>query len=315
MQDKRHLTPMDVFSFRHIAEVQIAPDAGRICYVLVRRDPTSDQRRSTLLLSNDRRNWHEVPDSTGCTAPRWAPDSRRLAFFRRAGGRTALVVHDADTGAQHTLIEAAEPMREIAWSPDGRQIAFQMHVEEKPPAWLALPQAPDGATWAPAFKVTSRLIYRHDSIGDLAEGAYQIFVTDADGSFTPRAITSGIWVSSFMQPPGLTWSADGSELLLAASRDANWDVAPNEIDIHAVRVADGNLRRLTERPGPEASLAVSPDGNWLAYTGVVDRKLSSQLRRLFVMDTRTGATHELLADLDRSIDGVAWRGDSAALFV
>src|SRR5580658_11274173 len=296
MQAARHLEPIDVFSFCHIAEVQIAPDAGRICYVLVRRDPALDQRRTTLLLSNDRRTWHEVPDSTGCTAPRWAPDSRHLAFFRRAAGRTALVVYDAATGAQQTLIETADPMREIAWSPDGTQIAFQMHVEEKPPAWLALPQAPDGATWAPPFRVTSRLIYRHDTIGDLAQGSYQIFVANADGSGTSRTITSGTWVSSFMQPPGLTWSADGAELLLAANRDANWDMAPNEIDIHAVSTADGAVRRLTDRPGPEASLAASPDGRWLAYTGIVDRKLSSQLRRLFVMDAHTGATRELLAD-------------------
>jgi dipeptidyl aminopeptidase/acylaminoacyl peptidase len=311
----RRLDPMDVFSFCHVAEVQISPDASRLCYVLVRRDRKSDNRRSTLMLSSDRRTWQEVPDSAGCSTPRWAPDSRRLAFLRRAGGRTALVVHDATTGAQHTLIETAEPLREIAGSPDGTQVAFQMHTEEKPPAWVSLPQAPDYATWAPAFRITTRLIYRHDTIGDLAEGAYQIYVASADGSSTPRAVTSGMWFSGFIYPPGLTWSADGAEVLLAASRQADWDMAPSEIDIYGVRAADGAVRRLTQRPGAEASVAVSPDGRWIAYTGVEDRKLSSQLRRLFMMDARTGATRELLATLDRSIDTVAWRGDSAALFV
>ena len=175
MQSARRLQPMDVFSFCHVAEVQIAPDAGRICYVLGRRDPAVDNRRSTLLLSSDRRTWQEVPDSTGCMAPRWAPDSRRVAFFRRlAGGRTALV-HDADTGAQRTLIETADAVREIAWSPDGTRIAFQVHVQEQPHLWLELPQAPEGATWAPAFRGDVRLlVYRHDTVGDLADGGFQI---------------------------------------------------------------------------------------------------------------------------------------------
>ena len=71
-----------------------------------------------------------------------------------------------------------------------------------------------------------------------------------DGSAAPRQLTSGPWSSFFFFTPGLTWSADGTELLLTASQRPDWDRAPGELDIHAVRVADGAVRRLCLRLGP-----------------------------------------------------------------
>jgi acylaminoacyl-peptidase len=279
----------------------------------MRRDTMRDERQHVLMLSRDRRTWREI--AIGAATPRWAPDSRRLAFLRRAEGKSALFVQDTDTGAEHVLIESDAALREICVSPDGTSIAFQMHVDDPPPAWLKLPRAPGDMSWAPPFLVTERLIYRHDTVGNLREGSFQIHIVPADGSAAPRQLTSGPWSSFFFFAPGLAWSADGTELLLTASQRPDWDRAPSELDIHAVRVADGAVRRLTERPGPEAALAVSPSGSMIAYTGVEERGLSAQLRHVFVMDMATGESHALLPELDRSIDSLAFSGDGQSLFL
>ena len=107
-----------------------------------------------------------------------------------------------------------------------------------------------------------------------------------------------------MLPPALTWSADAGEILLAANRRADWDMAPNEIDVYAVRVADGAVRRLTEISGPTAHPVRRRRRD--RVHGVNERGLSNQLRRLHVMQAAGGAPREFLPGFDRSVGEIAW---------
>ncbi len=187
-------------------------------------------------------------------------------------------------------------------------------MDAPPPAWLRLPKAPDGADWAPAFAVTERMMWRHDSVGELAEGGFQVMLAPANGDAPARQLTEGIWSSGFMRPADLTWSVDGTELLLAATRRPDWDRAQDERDIYAVAIADGAVRRLTERPGQQAAIAVCPDGKRIAFTGVAPLGRSAERRIAFVMDLEGGGARELLPGFDRSIESLAWHGDGETLF-
>lgn len=311
----RHLTPADNFAFRNAAEVRLAPDGGAIVHALTTRVMETDRRRTVLMLSRDRLNWLEIAGSEGAAHPRWAPDSRRVAFLRHHGGRHAVVVYDIDTGTSLVLVDGAAPLRELAWSPDGRLLAFKQRVDAALPDWLGLNPAPEGARWAEPITLTERLIYRQDGIGDLPEGSFQIFLAASDASSAPRALTSGSWWHG--QPHfvagSLGFSADGAEVLITGTQRPDWDRDAANLDIHAIRVIDGAVRRMTDQPGPTARPAPSPDGRWLAYTAVQDRGLSHQLRRLYVMPFAGGEARLLAPTLDHSIDDIAWSADSTAL--
>ena len=187
----RKLTPADNFAFRNAAEVRMAPDGGAMVHLLTTRVLEADRRRTVLMLSRDRQTWVEVAGSEGAAHPRWAPDSRQVAFLRHHGGRHAVVVYDLDRDAATVVVEGAAPLRELAWSPDGRWLAFKQRVDAALPDWLGLSQAPEGAQWAAPVTVTERLIYRQDGIGDLPESSFQIFLVGSDGASAPRALTSG----------------------------------------------------------------------------------------------------------------------------
>jgi dipeptidyl aminopeptidase/acylaminoacyl peptidase len=302
------MSPIDAFRFRHAIEPQIAPDASRICYVLVSRDITTDRRRSCLMLTQDRATWREMAGSEGASNPRWAPDSRRLAFLRKVAGGTDVVVLDTASGAERILAHAAVALRELAWSPDGSRLAWQQMVPAAPPAWPDLPQPPEGARWGEQPRLTERLIHRHDSTGDLSEGSFNLFVADAEGGAV-RCVTEGIWSSGFLQGPGLAWSADGRRIILSASRSADWDMAPNDVDLHAVDVATGEVQQLTHQPGATAMAATARDGR-VAFTGVSRAGISAPRRFAQVIPVEGGAPVEMLADLDRSIDALAWQDDA-----
>jgi acylaminoacyl-peptidase len=308
------LVPGDIFAFQSVSEARIAPDGGRIVATLTRRDALSDARRSVLIETRDRATWRELPGSAGVITARFAPDGR-LALLRRAEAATTLVVLDG--GAERVLHRSATPLRELAWSPDGRLLAFQGRVDTPPPDWLGLLTPAAGAAWGPPPRHTARLLYRHDAVGELPEATFHVFVVPADGSAPPRQLTRGIWHNGLPHhfPPGLTFTPDGDELLIAGTQRTDWDLAPNEVDLHAIRISDGRVRRLTEIAGPTAWPVPSPDGRLIAFTAVHQRGLSHQLRRLFVMPAAGGPAREVLPSFDRSINDVAWTPDGTALLV
>ena len=319
----RSLSAADVFGFRNAQEPQISPDGRRVGFLLLRRDIDSDQRRTSLMLSVDGSGWGssglegcrwaEMAGTDGAQHPVWAPDSRRLAVVRKEESETALLVLDATTGEAVAIARTSVPMRDPAWSRDGAWLAWQQFVPADDPGWLAVPRPPEGAQWASRALLTERLIYRHDLHGELRDGVFQLFVAPADGSVAPRQVTEGAWHGGFFHPPGLTWSADGSEILLVSNRRPDWDTAPNDTDLYAVRVGDGVARRLTDQRGPVARPALSPSGKRVAFTAVEWRGLSAQGRQVYLVDFAGGEVTRVAPELDRSIDGVAWCGEEALL--
>jgi len=312
----RRLMPADVFGFLSVAAPQIAADGSRILAIVTRRDIATDARVPFLSQTEDRATWSTVPGTEGAMTVRIAPEGRRAALIRRTDGGYELSVHPAGTPPA-VLHRSATPLRELAWSPDGRHLAFQGRVDTALPDWLGLPVPPEGASWAEAPRHTDRLLYRHDAMGELPESVFHIFVVPADGSAPARQLTAGAWHNGFPHhvPPGLAWTADGAALLIAGNRRADWDTHPGETDLHAIAVADGTVRQLTDMPGQTAHPAPSPDGRLLAFTAIRERGVSHHRRRLFVMPAAGGEARELLPALDRSIGDIAWDADGASLVV
>jgi dipeptidyl aminopeptidase/acylaminoacyl peptidase len=311
----RTLAPADNFNFRNAADARIAPDGQAIIFLLTTRDITNDRRRNTLMLRVGDGDWQELTSSAGASLARWAPDSRRIAFLRHANGAHELVVHDIASGRETILVQSATALRELAWSADGKLLAYQQREITPLPAWLGLATPPEGAQWAAPIKLTERLVWQHDTVGEWPEGCFQVFTTAADGSAIPRQITSGVWWNGMphMVSSGLCFTKDGGKILLTGNQRADWDRTPSDIDIHAISLNDLSVQKLTDFPGPVARPTPSPDGKLLAYTAVEERGLSHQRRKIFVMPIAGGPARALTESFDLSIDDIAWTDDSQAL--
>src|SRR5512134_1794458 len=288
---------MDVFALEWASDPEISPDGSQVAYVRRSFDIRSDSPRGAIWIVGKDGSNHR-PLSGGATkeaSPRWSPDGTRIAFVASdTDGSAQIHVHWLAQGVTSRVTNLTDTPSRLAWSPDGRQLAFVMRVPaRREPLKVKLPEAPKGAKWADPLQAIDRVVYRADGEGFLPDAYRQVFVVPADGG-SARQLTEGTW-----QHDDLSWAPDGRELLVSANRRPDADLVPADTEIHAITLADGSIRALTKRFGPDKSPAVSPDGRHVAYTGFDDRFQGYQRERLYLLRRDTGDIRELAADLDR----------------
>ncbi|HEU5219623.1 MAG TPA: S9 family peptidase [Gemmatimonadales bacterium] len=304
-------TMRDVFDLEWAADPQISPDGKRIVFARSGYDIMKDDQRSTLWIVNaDGADLRPLLASgRDARAPRWSPDGTKLLYLSSTDGHSELFVRWMDTGQETNLTRLAESPGGMAWSPDGSWIAFTMFVPDPPRPLAELPTAPPGANWGPAIKFIEGVNYRADGAGYLPTGHRHIFLLPAEGG-TPRALTGGPYDDGAPR-----WAPDGRALIFSADRSANADYNAVESEVYEVAVADGSVKTLTHRKGPDASPAISPDGRLIAYTGFDDRDQWYQVSHLYVMNRDGTGSRLLTGGLDRDIAEPVWSKDGLGLYV
>ncbi len=316
---KDRLQLMDVFKIEYASDPQVSPDGKQVVYVRNFMDVMKDKPRSHLWVINVDGSEHRpvTGGDANESSPRWSPDGKRLLYVSDVGGSAQLHCRWMDKGETAQLTRLASPPARPAWSPDGKAIAFATFVEEPEKPFVELPAKPEGAEWAKPPRVIRKLTYRFDGKGYLKNGHYHLFVLPAEGG-TPRQLTHGPYdhLHTFFGGPSQapSWAPDGKAILLSANRhaDAEHDVLNTEV--YEVSVADGTVKALTDRKGPDDNPVLSPDGKRIAYSGFDDKGVAYQAMRLSVMN-RDGTGRRVLDEkLDREAQDPVWSKDSSGLY-
>ncbi|MEX1182602.1 MAG: amidohydrolase family protein [Gemmatimonadota bacterium] len=220
----------------------------------------------------------------GSVRPQPSPDGASLAFVRRVGTRTALMVHDIATGRERMLWDGLDHDQQEAWAlfgmypgftwtPDSRSIIiwaqgriwrvdaetgaptnipFTATVQQVLTEALRFPQqvAPDRfdvrmLRWVAVSPDERRVVYT--ALGSL-------YVKDLPSGAPRRVNTDGDELELFP-----SWSPDGRTLVYAAWNDASYG---------AIRIVglDGRPpRTVTEAPGHYVEPRFSADGTQIVY--------------------------------------------------
>ncbi len=131
------------------------------------------------------------------------------------------------------------------------------------------------------------------------------------GGGTARQLTDGDWNHS-----GIQWSPDGSEIYFTSYREDDWDRPEHwqESEIYAVAVASGDIRRLTDRRGPDGGPVPSPDGSLIAYTGIDAHRDTYRNQRIHLMNRDGSGSRVISGDYDRQVGGMMWARDGSGLY-
>ena len=137
--DSSRLQLRDVFELEWADDPRISPDGSQVVYERSFMDVMNDRSRSTLwILNTDGEAGSHQPLTTGLVnhgSPRWSPDGGRLLYVATdpaAGDGAQMWVRWMDSGRTARLTQLPSSPAGLAWSPDGRSIAFTRFVESKP---------------------------------------------------------------------------------------------------------------------------------------------------------------------------------------
>lgn len=313
------LTEMNVFDLEYASDPRISPDGEWVVYVRQFADVMTDMNYSNLWLVSSDGSEHR-PLTTGKfldNSPRWSPDGTRIAYMSNRDGVPQIYMHWVASGQTAAITNLTDPAMGLSWSPDGSHLAFNKLVPAAPLTVGQMPAPPPGAQWAEPAKYTDEIVFRFDGIGDVPAGAWHLFVIPSEGG-TPRQLTSGeqSYSSGFFTLPGSgpEWAPASDAIIVDANLREDSDLEWMDSEIYEISLADGSVRALTDRRGPDNAPSVSPDGSRIAYLGYDDRYQGYQVTRLHVMNRDGSGSRVVSSSLDRTVYQVRWSPTGDAIF-
>lgn len=184
--------------------------------------------------------------------------SGAVAFTSYRGGKPDIYVQTPG-GSASPLIKAGAMATGIAFSPDGKRIAWAQSSGQGTQIWVAeadgsgkraLTDTPFFINSSPAWSPDGRRLAFVSDRG----GNPQIYVMNADGSGVRRLTFQG----NYNQTP--SWSPRG-DLIAFTARDER-----NAFDVFTVEAATGKIARVTQDQGNNEEPTFSPNGRLLMFT-------------------------------------------------
>jgi Tol biopolymer transport system component len=193
--------------------------------------------------------------------------NKTMTASKASGGKVLikLVGPIIDTAGSEVATGELVGVPTLAWSPDGKSIAFTGVINGKPVIGVVdkdgkvKPLGVGYSThWSPDGK---RLLFRHDSNSNPPVTA--LCVVNADGT-EPRKILDNESAES-----GVSWFPDGKSIVFGSERDAK-----NQSEIFQISVDGGGLQKVASRPSMSLSNpVVSPDGTKLIVDAAREHSL------------------------------------------
>ena len=271
-----------MWAWRTAQDPRIAADGSRAIWVETWNDRAGNAVYSNLwFASSDRRDLRRLTEGKWRDrAPRWSPDSTRIAWISDRGGATRIRIRRLDTGAEAVLDTGEAVPLAFAWSPDGKSIAFTARA----PAKAAAP------AWAPPNLVP---------LIEKPPARVQVFVAAASGGDARRLSEAPL---DFAGEPA--WMPDGHSIVCAERGG----------EIFAMRVIDGVLKELTRTGDRNAGPVPSPDGSKIAFTTAAGGPHSYAVRKLAVMNADGTHIRVLAGTLDRDARHPQWSNESRTVY-
>ncbi len=321
--DKRLLTPEDLWNMKRAGTAAASPDGNRLIFPVTHYDIDENRSFTNLYISSlDGSGMRKFTSQDSDRQPAWSPDGTRIAFVSgRDGSPAQLYVIPVGGGEAERVTEMPVAVSAPKWFPDGRHIAFVATVL---PGYGGdfhklgeMIREQDNSKVS--AKVTENRIYRHWDRW-LTDGRYpRIFKVNVENGEVTDLMPGSRRYFAMMGAAEYDISPDGNEIAVSANSNPppyeylNYDIFLVPAD------GSGELVNITEHnPANDLSPAYSPDGRTLFYRKQTRTDFYADRARLVFFDCasgeRTVIDKVMHGDIDLSPGSAVWSANSREIY-
>ena len=308
---KEPISAMDVFKIAYASNPVISADGKTIAFHRYSMDVMTDQRKNDLwVIDADGKKLRQISkgfDAVGAAAFTQSGDA--IAFVAFKGDTSHIYVQQLNSSKRSELGEGLSGPANLAFSPDGKWLAFTMPVAYKPETMGTIPSPPEGAEWAEPIVVETRSQFRVDGGGYLPFSRHQVFLIPTQGG-AAQQLTQG----QRDHNSAIEWLPDSSGLLLSINFKNNVN-KPWDTDIVRLDLQTRQLSAFTTQSGPDSAPKISPDGKRIAWIGHKDKPSIYHEYQLYNAKLDGSDIRELTTDHDLSVIDFAWHPDNQQHYI
>lgn len=308
---KEPISAMDVFKIAYASNPVISADGKTIAFHRYSMDVMTDQRKNDLwVIDADGKKLRQISkgfDAVGAAA--FTQSGEAIAFVAFKGDTSHIYVQQLGSSKRSELGEGLSGPANLAFSPDGKWLAFTMPVAYKPETMGTIPSPPEGAEWAEPIVVETRSQFRVDGGGYLPFSRHQVFLIPTQGG-AAQQLTQG----QRDHNSAIEWLPDSSGLLLSINFKNNVN-KPWDTDIVRLDLKTRQLSAYTTQSGPDSAPKISPDGKRIAWIGHKDKPSIYHEYQLYNAKLDGSDIRELTTDHDLSVIDFAWHPDNQQHYI
>ncbi len=309
-QAQRAMTVEDLLAVRTVSDPQISPNGQLVAFTLTEASLDSNRNISRIwVVPAGGGTPRQITNGPGNDrAPRWAPDSRSLAFISTRG-RGAQVWRVPVTGGDAERVTTlAGGVNDFSWSPDARYLFVVSDVKWPPVQEV---DRRNGA-YPTEARIWTSLMYRHWNEWRAGTRTHLFRHSIPDGRVIDLTPIDRDVPTLALGGRDVAMAALGTELAVVYNPDPEPAISTNN-DVF-VMGPDGTARQpITTNPANDHSPTYSPDGRYIAYLAMDVPGFESDRQQIMLYERATGRRTSLTEDWDRSVSAIRWMPHSRSI--
>jgi len=312
--EKRAITFEDLYSYPHIEEIALSPDAQKIALEVTEYDVDSGNSVSNIwLVDIGNKSSMQLTNGGLDTQPRWSPDGDMIAFSSErpdgdsAEGTSQVWTIPINGGEAEQLTDLYTGISNPEWSPNGDYMIFKSRVYPECPDDDCNRLKDDETADSPVkARLYDKLMFRH--YNKWADGKRNHILqydiqNDEYRDLTPFDKDAPSIAGAAR--PGYAISPDGAEISFVMNTDTVVAVSTNN-DVFILSTLTNQLTRISTSPGDDDDPAYSPDGKMIAYRSMARAGYESDKRDLIIYNRFDKIYENLTSAFDRSVGEFIW---------
>ena len=281
---------------------RISPDGTRVVYEVSRTNWEDDAFERDLWIADIANGEsHQLTASKkSSTNAAWSPDGKWIAFLsdrpRQLAGtpedKKQIYMISADGGEARQLTKVETGVKDFAWSPDSRKLAFSA-------------EDPESKAMKDRKEKYGEYHVVHSDYSMTHLWTLEIPASEAEAVPEPKRLTEGAEFSV----GDFAWSPDGTRIAFSAQRDPDL-ISIGTADLYVVTVSDIKIKKIVSTPGPDGNPQWSPDGKQIAYETADGSKYFFYTNvKIAAVNAQGGAPRVLTDAFDEDARLIAWAPD------